>query len=501
MRTWCSTDMANVFFSDFFEIRPSILAKAGLLNVSLVADLPLFMDPFLLFNSKRKVYRDLHEEIIRYLRFLRDRAVPGDQPPGLRKSWYTFSEVRQNWLGYSKTGNSGSALGADFAAALNRSLHTVFQDFGQPGVARGNHLEKLCLISGGVGRDRISDFATNLIKGHLLEVSQVFALRHLSPAQRRSVNVPRVTFNYETETWDGATFTLPWLADDYVILTPRDLLTKDETWINRPDMVDNYEQIAQSMDNDALRAQLDNYIRKQLSRRPTSAEIKAAVSEALREHPAFLEYYIRFKEDHGEQAKALSAEKVLELEERFIGAASTLIDLLQTKTTFYAAPARTLEESRQRVMFLKDVIENQDGWRTFYRNRKPVEREEDLQLLFRLTWFGTTADINREVNNGRGPVDFKASRGLDKSLIEFKLASNKALQRNLEHQVPIYERANDTKASLKVIAYFSLAELRRVEEILRRLKLQGNDRVILIDARSDNKPSASRAGVTPARRR
>jgi hypothetical protein len=48
-------------------------------------------------------------------------------------------------------------------------------------------------------------------------------------------------------------------------------------------------------------------------------------------------------------------------------------------------------------------------------------------------WCGTEFDVNREVNNGRGPVDFKVSFGADdKSLIEVKLASNSSLKRNLE---------------------------------------------------------------------
>ena len=113
--------MAQVYFADFFGIPRSTLSRYGTLNISLITDLPLFIDPFLLFNSRKKKYRELHDEIIRYLRFLRDRATVGDQPAGLLCSWYTFSEVRQNWLGYAKGGNRGSALGADFAAALNRS--------------------------------------------------------------------------------------------------------------------------------------------------------------------------------------------------------------------------------------------------------------------------------------------------------------------------------------------------------------------------------------------
>ena len=51
--------------------------------MSLVNDLPLFIDPFLLFNSEKPEYRALHDEIIRYLRFLRDEAAAGAGDAGL----------------------------------------------------------------------------------------------------------------------------------------------------------------------------------------------------------------------------------------------------------------------------------------------------------------------------------------------------------------------------------------------------------------------------------
>ena len=53
----------------------------------------------------------------------------------------------------------------------------------------------------------------------------------------------------------------------------------------------------------------------------------------------------------------------------------------------------------------------------------------------------TEYDVNREVNNGRGPVDFKVSKGSkDTTLVEFKLASNTKLKKNLENQVEIYKK-------------------------------------------------------------
>ncbi|WP_420954395.1 hypothetical protein [Bacillus haynesii] len=143
---------------------------------------------------------------------------------------------------------------------------------------------------------------------------------------------------------------------------------------------------------------------------------------------------------------------------------------------------------------MKHVIEDNNGYRIFYSKGKPIKKEDDLQILYRLTWFATESDVNREVNNGRGPVDYKVSRGdKDKTLIEFKLASNSQLKRNLQKQVEIYEKANDTKKSIKVILYFSEEELNRVNRILRELELTETENIILIDARNDNKPSASTA--------
>jgi len=134
------------------------------------------------------------------------------------------------------------------------------------------------------------------------------------------------------------------------------------------------------------------------------------------------------------------------------------------------------------------------AYRVFYLKGHSIEREEDLQILYRLTWRGTSSDVNREVNNGRGPVDYKVSRGgADKTLVEFKLATNSQLKRNLANQVAIYEKANDTKKSIKVIIYFTRADLNRVQKILRELKLTDDLNIVLIDARRDNKPSASKA--------
>ncbi|MEJ0072593.1 MAG: hypothetical protein WDN27_00645 [Candidatus Saccharibacteria bacterium] len=109
-------------FTEVFSVDKKVLDKYGAFDISLISDLPLFIDPFLLFTSERKDYQALHEGIISYLAFLRDKSVAGSVTAAGLERWFNFHEVRQNWLGFTILGNGGSGLGTEFARALNQSL-------------------------------------------------------------------------------------------------------------------------------------------------------------------------------------------------------------------------------------------------------------------------------------------------------------------------------------------------------------------------------------------
>jgi len=102
--------------------------------------------------------------------------------------------------------------------------------------------------------------------------------------------------------------------------------------------------------------------------------------------------------------------------------------------------------------------------------------------------------VNREVNNGRGPVDYKVSKGSkDTTVVEFKLARNTKLETNLKNQIEIYKKANNTKNAIKVILYFNEKEKNKVNDILSKLRIKRASNIILIDASKENKISASKA--------
>lgn len=485
-----------MYFTDYYKVQPENLEKYGALNISLVTDLPLFIDPFLIFNSEREEYKLLHDEMIKYLRFLRDKALgETDIRQGLINSWYKFSEVSQNWLGFSVGGNQGRGLGNEFAHSLHRNLFTIFQDFADEQITQNSHLEKLCLIKDGVGRDNISDFTTNLIKDYLLKYTEKFTKDNIDSEYLKEFTVTKAFFNYETETWTPKKYTLPVFKRDFVILTPKDMLTRDDTWINKSDLISNFDDIPLAVSDVELRAEINNYFAKLLPKDPTKKDRSIAAIGTIKKYPVLVDYYIKQKEMNGDLAMSLSSEKVEQTENLLIVNMKKLIQLLEEKTNFYQIQPNSYEESLQRIEYLKNAIEKNDGYSMFYIDGEPRGDEKILQIAFRLVWFGSKFDVNSEVNNGRGPADYKVSLGsMDKTVIEMKLARNRQLKRNLLNQSKIYAEANNTKKKIVVVIFFTAKEEESVKKILSENTedLEGQE-IVLIDARDDNKPSASKA--------
>lgn len=489
-------DPAGVFFSDRFDVNPAVLEEYGAFDISVVADLPVFVDPFLLFNSSNSNYQALHEQILDYLRFLRDRAhEPLDA--GRIKSWYTFSEVKQNWLGFAVDSNRGHGLGRGFAVAMHSALGDVLGNFGDETITSSSHVEKLALIKPGVGRDTISDLTTNLIKHFLLRYTSEFAVAHLDAADRKKVAVPRAAFNYNTETWATMTYDLPFTDGDFVILTPADLLTKDETWINSADMFNRFNVLPDVIGNDQLRSDLNRYLKTRLTRRTGIRERREVQAQALKQFPELIDCYIKLKEDTGDQAVATSRDKVLDTQKLLRDQVQRAAQDLTEKTDFFAKPWMSYDEALAAVETFRTYVEDQDGWRVINRgNGKVFANETEVQGFFGLLLQPSRFDVNREANNGRGPVDFKLSMGaLDKSLIEFKLAKSNSLERNMANQVAVYEKANKTNTSVFVVICYSKAEVAKTARVMKKLGLEDQDaedvrKVVVIDA--SPKTSASK---------
>lgn len=462
--------MINIYFTDVFGVNKKVFEDYGAFNISLINDLPLFIDPFLLFNSDNPEYQALHSEIINYVQFLRDKSKIGKINKGALESWFYFPEIKQTWFGYSKQGNTGSGLGPDFAKSLNKNLHTIFSDFGNETITKGIHLEKLCLIKDGIGKDKISDFTTNLILEFILKYTEDFSGKHIDKKFIKKTMINKVNFNYMTETWVPKSFNLPYFNGDYVLICPKDILTKDDNWISHKELVEDFSGIVSALSSTALRNNINNYIQKILPASPQTGDYPKAVTKAIIKYPQVIDHYISLKENNAKEASSVSRLKISDTENRYIKQIGFLVQSLFDNSKFYEYDSGLESQIKNRISQLKLVIENNDGWEFFYVKGNPVTREADLKLLLLITW--CTPASGSTIN--------KNSYKIVKDSVDFKLASNPVLKQNLQKLKD--DEKNGEPSAIRVIFYFTDDLYDRVREILINLKLTSNKKIILIDA-------------------
>ncbi|MHB1290736.1 MAG: hypothetical protein ACYCY5_00905 [Sulfuricella sp.] len=192
--------------------------------------------------------------------------------------------------------------------------------------------------------------------GFLLEYTQAFAQAHLRPELRWDFPIDKVAFDYEKRRWLRGNYNLPVHGNDFVHLTPKDILTKDDAWINRGDMLNHIEQVYTAMPDPQLRAQIESYFMSRLTEDAGKEDQREAAAATVEKYPVLIDHFIRLKEDCGEEAHRLSGLKVQETQEQFVEQLRALVSLHLQGTEFYTR-GDSYNESMRRVQFLKDVIE------------------------------------------------------------------------------------------------------------------------------------------------
>ena len=500
--------MICILFSDVFNVDKNIIKDYGAINISLVADLPLFIDPMLIFNSSKKEYKKLHNDIIKYFNFLAKKANEGLQDSEIN-AWFNFSEIPNNWLGYSMHGNKGLALGKKYAYFLSKNIAFAIKP---NDITKGNHVEKVMFLYDGSGKDKISDLTVNLIKGFLCEYTESFSKKYLNNSYIEKFYVEKADFNYKTESYISKEYELPYIIIDgkkeFVLLTPADMLRQSEPTLNKKDCLQNYARVRDSIDNQTLRAIINNYLskavneytekqkrnKKRINERTIQNIEKAAFETLLNENTEIYDYYIKIKESESNEVSEQCSKEREEILDKFLITATKLQELFLKTNYNFDKKITAKEEAISRIKYFKHIIEDCDGYKNLYFNNEAIANENDLQRLFRFVWYGTEFKVTAEGDNGRGRADFIISKSCsNQNIVEFKLASNPKLK-NVFQQVEIYEKANCTDGSLIVIFYFSKEEYNKSLKVIKNAEhLDLLDKsIFLIDCRKDNKISASK---------
>ncbi len=464
-------------FSDVFDVDPLVLDKYGALNIYLCVDMRLFIDPFLLYCSKKKQYQALHNEIIEYLQFLQQKARSGKLSRRNLKEYYSFREIKQNWLGYTLGGNNGRGLGIGFANELNGKLSKPRIHLGHPIISKGMHFEKYCLSCRGVDADKTSDFTVHLILNFLLEYTQSFAAKYISPKLCKKIKIWKSVFNYSTEQWEGKDFYLPYFKSDYVILTPKDLLRRDPLWINRDYFYNNFKRtIDDVIPETSLKRNTIKFFTDNQFEEATDRIKNKIIRSAFEIYPETLDYHIKERELSAAQAVSTSREDVKYTETIFIEYARALIKELNARTDFYKHLGFAYPETKNRLLILKEFIEKQGGKKYFYYNGKPLKNEDDIARLYSFILCHPDDSLYESIS--------KKSRAYKSGKVEvvFKSTSNSNLRRYLSNRVNQFKAAGSRISTIFVIFYFSDEEHKHISDILSALEIRKRDNLILIQA-------------------
>ena len=187
------------------------------------------------------------------------------------------------------------------------------------------------------------------------------------------------------------------------------MLTRDDTWINTNDLIHKFQDIPSAIPDSSLRASVSNYFekelraRKQRGKHPSKAERGAAAAETIRQFPELIDYYIKLKEDTGDDATDLSFEKVFATELFFSKRLREILQPVLAQTDFYKLKPGTYEEAHARLAYLKHVIEDMvDGASSIMTLATPSSGRRTSRYC--IAWFGLERPRMQEQRQMMGVV-------------------------------------------------------------------------------------------------
>lgn len=255
-------------------------------------DLPVGIDPFLLYKSRDPRLRELHRQLLDAFNAGIDATRRKDI--GAARTLLDYPEVSEIGFGYAAGGKRGSGVGPRLTELIVDTL-THSPALQERGV---RHVEEMQLVSTGIGPDRVSDIAANILKDFLIRYTQQQCEIWDIPLMA-GVPIAHV-YNHDGHRWDDGYFDLPISPADQrpILLVPRRIV-RALPWINYDDF---------------LRTELRPYLaaRRQAARHDVSTRnddgtppgvSKTSVVTLTRADIGFVERYVRAKEQSSAEAQ------------------------------------------------------------------------------------------------------------------------------------------------------------------------------------------------------
>jgi hypothetical protein len=466
---------------EVLSVDPAALQQRGVFNGFVDIDSQLYVDPHLLTTASTPELQGSYDEYCRYLaevlRILRAAQVRGDRMfrEGARR--LLFREVPYVALGYSKDDTQGSGIGIKLATHLADTAVQIIK----AGIEDPTIFDLVGLIEENIGADRISDMTSRVIMPRLLEFSARIAgeLQVKTVPIRLGGKVNSVPMNPQ--------------SGRPLIVVPSEILRTlpvARDWSDRDVIV---------AENQALRQRVNSII-GDTWKRATRHTRKQDLRDILIGNPELIRDLLAQYKKKPSRPYDFDADP----EGLFLWNEAAVQFVQQFPLALIPVALESILATVQKICeHFGSLVENNGLSKLLYDKDKKRRPELFPQLLF----FGiadaycsaNNLDLSREPNAGRGPVDFKMSKGAAaKVSVELKYSSNKKLVHGLETQLPIYDKAEKAHHSIYLILRTTEREdgIDRVLDLRNRATSEGRRApiVLVFDARLQ--PSASKAEGT-----
>ena len=396
-------------------------------------DTKLFLDPFLLIGDKDAIWSSAHATLIahfaRCYELLAKGAGPGTTTHKTVQRLLSFPEPSELCLGYTATGTAGSGSGPANGDLIIGSIVTAIS----AGLDRPEHIEEIGILNEGIGADRISDATCNVLKAHVIDYTKQVVDRH--HIWTHSFRVPHSRCDLNTGRWMNDPYDLPKnpITNEPVLLLPF-------RFLNELPSLNAHDWFYSSLNED-LRHDLNVRVGQRVSKR--------TVVRLARRHPERIRVWAM-------QLRESNMVRGYNFQRDPLGIARWQDEGESFAAHHPITAAITNEEDlaifvAQLISHFKLYIEEQGGWRNLWNDNGSEKPEEAAQLallgLARPYCRDNGIELDREVNLGRGPVDFKFSSGSQaRLLIEAKKLHNGRFWQGLEVQLPSYLKSDGTTA-------------------------------------------------------
>lgn len=461
----------SVFISDFFDLQNQ-LSEAGVFDAIIDEDSNFFINIVRLRATSVPEFQGSYCRINAFFSEIATLLEASDSKDNKDKFFraaynkFDFSEVNGINLGFSET-----RYGSGFGPLLRRQVMQDAFDIVKKGSKQPEIFHLISLFEDNVGPDRLSDMIATIILPDIISYTRRMN-RELGITQER---YPDCTFN------DGVVVN-PYKGCNLLLL-PIDIL--QELPIAR--CWDDIDRVIR--ENEAIRREVNESVADEW-KKWASREKKAFLKERIFEDPERCNRVIE-----GYRNSTVNPVNLLNDLDYCV---ASIFKGLRCQMSFAAQNSQSktsIQATKEILAIFKDWVENNKGWEIILETDSG-RREKVVQRLIHLSakhYIATNdLDISFEPNEGRGPADFKISRGADKTVSEAKLSSNTQYLHGYQVQIEEYALAEGTNNKCYVfIDVGNPVRRKRIEDLHQQRVNGGENAPVLVVIDSKPKTSAS----------